>query len=132
MSLKIPSFFRYQFPALIWAVMIFIASSIPASRLPKFAHYVNDKIIHLSIFFILGLLVYRALYTMIPGLSFNMKRGVFAVVIVVLYGISDEFHQGFVPGRTVDVMDATADAAGGLLSVLIVYAVSLLSTKSQA
>jgi VanZ family protein len=36
------------------------------------------------------------------------------VLFVLLYGISDEFHQWFVPGRSCDVADLGADMAGAL------------------
>ncbi|MEZ4273606.1 MAG: VanZ family protein [Myxococcota bacterium] len=32
--------------------------------------------------------------------------------ITILYGLVDEFHQSFVPGRSPDLLDALADAAG--------------------
>ncbi len=35
----------------------------------------------------------------------------------VLYGISDEFHQSFVSGRTPSMADLLADAAGALAAI---------------
>ena len=123
-------FARYQLPAIIWALVNFAASSIPASRLPHFTAMVNDKIIHASIFFILGLLVYRALEPRHQVNKFNWSRLVIAVAAVIIYGVTDEFHQAFVPGRNVDVLDALADAMGGLLAATIIYLQS--NRKSQA
>ena len=45
----------------------------------------------------------------------------FTVVLVTLYGLLDEFHQHYVPGRTVELYDALADAAGGLLGAWSMY-----------
>ncbi len=73
------------------------------------------------IFFIFGLLVYRALAPRDPVEKIDWIRLMISVSAVVLYGISDEFHQGFVPGRSVDVRDALADAAGGLCSAVVIY-----------
>jgi len=39
-----------------------------------------------------------------------------AMVLTSLYGISDEWHQAYVPGREVDVRDWMADTAGGCLA----------------
>lgn len=121
MNEQVKHFFRYKFPAIVWAVAIYLISSIPGSKLPKFAHHINDKIIHGSIFFIFGLLVYRALEPRVKPESFNWKRLTISIGAVILYGLSDEFHQGFVPGRTEDVLDATADSVGGICSGMVIY-----------
>ena len=117
-------FFLYQFPALAWAAIIFIASSSPGPQMPQLAHLVNDKIIHASIYFVFGLLIYRAFATRENPDEFVWRRVIFSVVLVILYGVSDEFHQGFVPGRTKDILDASADAFGGLVSAVVVYLLS--------
>jgi VanZ family protein len=108
-------------PAILWAAVIFVVSSIPGNKLPKFAHLINDKVIHVSIFFLLGILVYRALEPKVRPEGFDWRRLAIAISAVILYGLSDEFHQGFVPGRTVDVLDALADSLGGVLSAVIIW-----------
>ena len=42
-----------------------------------------------------------------------------AVTIAVLYAVTDEFHQSFVPGRYPDVRDVLVDTAGALVAVLL-------------
>ena len=42
-----------------------------------------------------------------------------AFLVAVLYGISDEFHQSFVPGRTPDPWDVACDAAGALAALAL-------------
>ncbi len=121
MNGRLSHFFRYRFPAILWAIVIFIASSIPGAKLPKIAHLINDKIIHISIFFILGVLVYRALEPPVREDKFDWRRLFISIVAVVLYGVTDEFHQYFVPGRSVDILDASADTAGGILAALAIY-----------
>lgn len=117
-------FFRYQFPALLWAGFIFWISSVPYHRLPKIAHMVNDKIIHAGTFFVLGLLIYRAFAPLGAPKLFRWQRLVISVITVVIYGFFDEFHQAFVPGRSVDIRDASADAVGGLLAAVVIYALT--------
>jgi VanZ family protein len=121
MSEEARHFIRFQMPAILWAAVIFVASSIPASKLPRFVHLINDKVIHFSIFFLLGILVYRALEPKVTPAGFDWRRLVIAISAVILYGISDEFHQVFVPGRTVDAFDALADSLGGVSSALFIW-----------
>ena len=43
-------------------------------------------------------------------------------IIPVLYAISDEIHQSYVPGRSCELRDMCIDAFGALLGVLLAYA----------
>jgi VanZ family protein len=90
--------------------------------LPHFILSINDKLIHAGVYCVLGILLYRGLRWIDRGQRFSYVRLVISFTILVLYGISDEMHQGFVPGRTVDVLDATADAAGGILAGIAIFA----------
>jgi VanZ family protein len=54
-----------------------------------------------------------------------------ATSIASLYGISDEFHQSFVPGRTPDVVDWLADTSGALLAVLLIAHFSRSFNRSR-
>ena len=54
-----------------------------------------------------------------------------ATSIASLYGISDEFHQSFVPGRTPDVVDWLADTSGALLAVLLIAHFSRSFNKAR-
>ena len=49
-----------------------------------------------------------------------------AFVIAVVYGVSDEFHQSFVPGRSPDVADVVADAAGAALALTAAWGWAIL------
>jgi VanZ family protein len=46
---------------------------------------------------------------------------VLAVAIVSLYGVSDEVHQAFVPGRNADVFDWVADTTGALVAAGVIH-----------
>jgi VanZ family protein len=43
------------------------------------------------------------------------------VLFCLLFGISDEFHQAFIPGRVVSAWDVAADSFGALLVVCLWY-----------
>jgi VanZ family protein len=42
-----------------------------------------------------------------------------AVLLVSLFGLTDEWHQSFTPGRTVEVADWAADTFGAMVAVAL-------------
>ena len=52
------------------------------------------------------------------GSQFVLSR---ALLLATLYGLSDEYHQQFVPGRTSDLADVAADVTGAGLACLVLY-----------
>ncbi len=115
------SFFRDQLPAIVWAIVIFIGSSIPSDDFPDMSIFQYDKLIHITIFYIFGLCIYRAFSLFWVKGRFSWSRGLFTLLTVSIYGVVDEFHQRYVPGRTADVWDATADTIGCALAVVSIY-----------
>lgn len=73
-----------------------------------------DKVEHALVFGLLATLLVRS--------GFLPKYGWMAVFLVSLFGVSDEWHQGFTPGRDVEFGDWLADTSGAALAVtLYVY-----------
>ena len=57
------------------------------------------------------------------------KKYLLAFLICVIYAISDEIHQLFVPGRAGQVRDVLIDSAGSLLGIILVMAFVKLLIK---
>ena len=84
------------------------------------AHYVWDKLLHTVGYAGLGILAMRAFH---GGFARpRLAPTIYAALTVILWGISDEFHQSFVPGRDSSALDVVADAVGVILSVLLLMA----------
>ena len=98
--------------------LLFVLSHQPGDTLPLPAVVNLDKLLHLLAYTTLGLCFLLALP---PGWRTRNPRA--AAVCTVLfchsYGMSDEFHQRFVPGRFPGVDDLVFDTLGGLLAVVI-------------
>jgi VanZ family protein len=77
-----------------------------------------DKILHGIAY---GTLAITMMFAFSPEFSRRRSLTVMLLTIagVLLYGVSDEFHQSFVPGREVSAMDVLADVCGGTIAVLI-------------
>ncbi len=114
-SISLQRFIRFQLPAILWAAIIYFTSSIPTAKLPSVDFPSFDKGVHFFIFFTLAALTHRAVrfQDRIPLVA---KHHVLSTILfVVLYGLVDEFHQYFVPGRNPSVLDLLADAIGALI-----------------
>jgi VanZ family protein len=101
-------------PAVGVMAVIFIASSIPSAQMPRFN--VWDVLVKKGGHF-MGYALLAALY--MRGLAFGRRAtrrdwGA-AVLLAVLYALTDEFHQRFVPGRGATLMDVGIDTAGALV-----------------
>ena len=105
---------KYWLPVIAYMAFIFYLSSRPMHEeiLPEIWNI--DKVIHIVEYGILGILWFRVI-----GLAWekSQKVVIIAFTITFLYGISDEFHQYFVPGRNADAFDAIADAIGAWLGI---------------
>lgn len=102
-------------PAAVYAAVIFAFSHRPT--VPAGVQLFNDKVLHFVLYAGLGLLVCRALTN--AGTSNKISRWVVAAVVASAYGLSDEWHQSFVPGRSSEVADWLADTAGGAAGAFI-------------
>ena len=83
--------------------------------------------VHVGAYAGLGVLAARALGKGVRDVSWRHVAG--AVLISSLYGVSDEYHQIFVPGRSFDVLDMAADAFGSIVGAGAVGAWSIINRR---
>jgi VanZ family protein len=81
---------------------------------------VSDKIEHFGAYGLLSVFLYLNLSFQNKIKIFNKFPATFTVLIASLYGLLDELHQLFVPGRSAEFLDWFADFSGSLIAVLIV------------
>jgi len=135
-------------PAMIWMVVIFYMSSQPAwesnsiskgiteqiieilgrfisldvetgtwdSMIPELNHYVR-KAAHFAAYFILGIFVTFALIKN----GFKLKSFYISFLFCLLFAISDEVHQLFVPGRGGMFKDVILDSLGSLTGIILYF-----------
>jgi VanZ family protein len=92
------------------ALIFFLSSQKGGSGLGIPAPW--DKAAHAVEYGLLGFLLCR-------GLGWARWHWVLAWIVAVVYGVTDEIHQSLVPGRDASPWDALADAAGGLMGVVL-------------
>ena len=134
------SFFRYWLPLLLWMAVIFGASADTKSTehtsriLEPFLRWLDPNVsaetiegvrlfvrkgAHLTEFGLMAWLAWRALWK--PKRKderpWSWRIAAAALALVVIYAVTDEVHQRFVPNRTGSLKDVCIDTAGGILGL---------------
>ena len=104
-------FFYYWLPVYVYAGLIFYLSSRPYVPSRIAGVILNSSILHMIEYAILSILLSRAFI--------NSKNTIFkenaihlAIIIAILYGVTDEIHQYLVPGRVFSALDIVANGIG--------------------
>jgi VanZ family protein len=113
-----------------WMSVIFTLSSIPSLQVP-FAHsydFLLGKLAHIGEYAVLTALFWWAfqLHT-----ASRTRAWLLAVLAAVVYGISDEWHQGFVVGRYGSFRDVGIDVLGIAASYALAHRPSFLGMASR-
>lgn len=116
---------------ILWMILIFTMSSFNATEsgeqsgmivdfINQIIHVDNIKLLsliirklaHFTEYFVLGILVANAFYKC-------NKKLFLAIIICVIYAISDEIHQIFVSGRSCQLLDIIIDSLGSITGIFI-------------
>ena len=107
-------------PVLIWAIVIFSFSASPTNSVSEihWQDFIVKKTAHIVEYGIFAFLLYRSF-----RLSHLEKKKalLYSFLISVTYGITDEFHQTFTPGRESRIRDVAFDTLGSALSLYFIY-----------
>ncbi len=118
--MKVLKYFWYWFPPVFLMALIFYFSSkqnisVSDSTSVDFAFF---KSIHIVEYAVLTFLFFRAY-----ALTFTRWNGrkivIFAAISSLLYALSDEIHQTFIPTRTGQLRDVFIDLIG--ISIVVMY-----------
>jgi len=110
-------------PPVLWAAIIFIFSSFEQTKVSDFFFwdFIAKKGAHFFEYAILFFLISRA----------SGKNYALSFILTILYSLSDEFHQSFVPGRTAAIYDVAIDFAGAATSAYIIWKLKLQKPPKQ-
>ena len=108
--------------AAVMAVIFLLSAS---SSLPRLPASVSDLAAHAVAYAVLGVAMLRA----VTGADSSRVTGggvLLAVALTFAYGLTDEIHQSFVPGRTPELRDLAADAVGAAAGAALGWAWSIV------
>lgn len=102
---------------ILWCLIIYALSDRSTLPLPPlFPH--ADKLIHAGAYGLMGMLAWRACLHLNTATAIRLFL---SVAFCSFYGISDEWHQSFVPGRDSDWADWLADTTGAVIAVITLH-----------
>ena len=105
-------------PLILYWIILLIATSLPAPDLPDV--WGSDKLKHFLAYAVLAFLLNLSLLVQ-EKRSLSSKQAAFMTLgICLFYGLFDEIHQIFIPGRSAELLDLAADVTGALTGVIIV------------
>ena len=130
---------KYWLPVLLWMIFIFFMSTGTfsdqnsvllfepvlrflrpsiSSEMIAIIHKIFRKLGHVTEYFVLGLLLFRAFRG--DSKELRLPRWVFSsFIVLVLYAASDELHQAFVSTRTASPYDVGIDVLGGIIGLCL-------------
>ncbi len=113
-------FLYFWLPVVVWMLVIFTFSSKPtgvASTI-DWQDFFIKKFAHVLVFGLLSVLLYRA------QRAYGTSRKVAivtSILVSALYGLTDEYHQSFIGGRTPRLRDVGFDTIGATLSLITLW-----------
>ena len=111
--MKLKTFLRWLPALFITACSWYLSSQPTIEHMPQFWN--ADKLVHLVCFGGLAFWVAFGLGTKLP----LKLRIALPALLTSLYGIVDEIHQSFTPGRSCSVWDWCADTLGAVLGAVV-------------
>ena len=126
-------YLSYYAPPILLAVLIYYFSSIPDLRsgFPNTFDLVLRKIAHIVEYGLLAVLLLRMFFSN-DEIKKDLKTGkssqqnmlyreiiAAGILVTLLYALSDEFHQVFVPGRSGSLWDAGIDFVGIIIGTFL-------------
>lgn len=104
-----------------WACMTLIFAASSVSQPPPEVERLDDGVWHGLVYALLAALMLRGLaagrWRQVSG-----RTALLAVALATLYGLTDEWHQSFVPGRTPEVADLIANFTGAAVACGVAWA----------
>jgi len=127
-------------PLVVWALLIFVGSGnvlsaqhtsillpiikwlFPSASPNALAwfHFLIRKAGHLTEYAILAALAARAFRNSSHQLL-RLHWFKLSLLLAIIYALSDEFHQSFVPSRTASIHDSLIDSVGALIALSIIW-----------
>jgi VanZ family protein len=119
-------------PPVFWAAFILLLTSIPGSDLPHvgfMSFHASDKLVHCTMY---GIFAWLATRSLVRAGRPLIQSVVLVMLGIALFGALDEWHQQFIPGRSMDVLDWLADLSGATIGTLLAAVAPRVRERGEA
>jgi VanZ family protein len=108
---------KWRVPFIAWTLTLLFLTWYPKVEIPDIGINAEDKIAHIGVFCLWGLLLLR----MLTKYEINTPTSAVRMVIIfgTLFGVIDESVQGFIPGRYFTMYDMLANVVGVWISPMV-------------
>jgi VanZ family protein len=103
-------------PPALWAALILLLTSIPNPDVGSVGFPGADKLVHGTLYLVLGWLVARAAAAD-PRQRQSLSSFMTILAALALFAALDEWHQQWISGRSADVRDWGADLFGAMVGI---------------
>ncbi len=109
---------KYWSVVIFWCCVIWFFSSIPYLKIEElgFWDFVLRKFAHITEFFVLTTLLFRAIKNTMKVDQFQLYF--WSIFLSFIYSVIDELHQHFVAGRYCSPIDVMIDSLGIVISAV--------------
>ena len=109
---------RARIAAALWGGFLFLVTSWPNPPAVEAGGFPLDKLTHFLLYAVEALLLHRAIRW--KGRSGIAMSRVMAIVgTMAVWGMLDETHQDWIPGRQMDTGDLVADVTGAAVGAVL-------------
>lgn len=117
-------FFKNFWPALLWAIVVFVLSAIPGNYFPSITSFWDwlgpDKIVHLAFYALLSYLVFNGMHRQYSKANKRLSLVFLTLFIGTVFGLFIEIMQYYVfVGRSGNLYDFIANVIGCVIGVLV-------------
>lgn len=125
----VPQWLRMLVPVLAMAILWRLSSREPALQPESMAHALLHNSMHVVAYGCLAASVWLA-FARKPIAAVHAFRSRGAWLVASLYGVVDELHQSYVPGRVCSLADLASDAIGAALGVVVLRGITGIAPTS--
>jgi VanZ family protein len=125
-------FLWYWLPVLVWMGVLFVFSAQPELPSPEEPGSLLDTVVHKGGHLVAyGVLAWLCLRALGQVLADSAGLRLLCVGVAMAYGLTDEFHQTFVPGRRGRLQDVLVDGVGAAIAMGLIWWLERWRTRTR-